>query len=258
MPARGGLSMHKESSYWCKVIPLLFVSALIVPILAACGSGEEEEETPTPPPSPTATVAPTATPAIKLTGTAFPTSRQGTDVEWYAPRAWMELPLNTYYVEVDMANMGSEKIDLPGVEAYFYGEDSDILLIRVVQPGELKPGKKVTFHLDTTGYTTWLLMSLHNKDAPVTLCVSLTSKAKVVSSFATTLPPYLEFRGYESLRLNFSLTDYVPDVDKLQPLKADELRIPGAFGLGSPAAIRKQGDETAIYFYYRKSEVQKL
>lgn len=164
---------------------------------------------------------------------------------------------SVYYVEVDVANKDRDKIDLPGVEAYFYGKDGDILLVRAVRPGELQPSKKATFHLDTNGYTSWLLMSFKNRGTPVTLCISLKSDGKVVSSFATNLPPYGEFRPHKSLPLNFVPTDCIPNVDVLQPARAEELRIPGAFGIGAPATVRKQGDETAVYVYYRRSRVEK-
>lgn len=55
--------------------------------------------------------------------------------------------------------------------------------------------------------------------------------------------------------MTFVLVDEVPNVDKLQPVKADEWPR-GVPGFRPPAVIRKQDDETAIYFYYRKSKAQ--
>lgn len=193
-------------------------------------------------------------PVIELRGIAYPSPPQSTwaSVEWLVPGADMSgLSLSTYYVEIDIFNKGQEKTDIPGIEAYFYGEDGSILLIKVVQSGKLERNEKVTFHLDTDGYTSWLLMSL-NENAPVTLCILIKSKGEIISSFATNLPTYTEFRSYESLTLSFSLTEHIPNIDALQPVKADELGIPGGFGIGPPAVMRKQGDETALYFYYRK------
>ena len=229
---QGGAKMKKK-------VPFALMCLLIMTILVACA--------PTPP----------SQSDFQIMGVASPISLATTDVNWYLlPGGDMSsLHISTYYVEIEVANTGRNNIDVPGVEAYFYGEDSDILLIRAVQPGELEPGDEATFHLDTDGYTNWLLMSLET-DAPVTLCISLVSEGEVVASFATMLPSDAEFRKQRSLTLSFSETNSVPNVDELEPAKAEEWPR-GVPGLGPPAVIREQGDETAIYFYYRQPEAQR-
>jgi len=196
-------------------------------------------------------------PNVQLTGMVFPTSLPTTEVEWFLlPGGNMaSLDVENYYVEVDMINNGHEIIDLPGVEAYFSRDGGDILLIRVVKTGKLAPGSKATFHLVTDGYTPYMLQK---RNESINLTVSLKwNEGKVVLSSATTLPSFAEFNRYdEGITLNFLPTNNVPDVNKLQVIKADEW--PLSTYLKPPALARKQGDELAIYFYYKKSYTQKL
>ena len=125
--------------------------------------------TPAPMPTPIPSPGTEGETGIQIRGRVLPTSSPGTTVDWYLlPGGDVSSFHPSYYVEVEIINKEGKKIDIPGLEACFYGKDGDILLIRAIQPGELQQGEKATFHLDTDGYTHWLFMSLE-KDVPIAL-----------------------------------------------------------------------------------------
>jgi hypothetical protein len=63
-------------------------------------------------------------------------------------------------------------------------------------------------------------------------------------------------KDQKQMTLIFSATDNMPDLSALHLTKAEDLKIPGGYGIGPPAVARRQGNETALYFYYRANDAK--
>ena len=184
---------------------------------------------------------------IQIRGTCFSSQQSTAEVTWALVPGGTESFIRRYFVQLEVINKGDRSIDLPAVEAYFYEEDGDVLLIRNFkyesEIERLKPSDKVIFHLDTDGYTNWLLMG--NKS--VTLYVLILKKGEILSANKAILPPYIELEKRKSQVLDFLPINKFPNVEKLEPVKIDEWPM----DIPAPAISREEGGEMGIYFYYK-------
>jgi hypothetical protein len=158
-----------------------------------------------------------------------------------------------YYVELRITNTGEKEIKIPSINAYFYYEDSDVLIISYLNFNKLEKDRSTVIPLDTNGYTQFLADNIgHNN--PLYFCVRINGGDEINMTLSAILPPYNELNDKTSETMFFSPVDNVPCVDGMQLIQAENMTSLG-YGYTFITPAKGYGAdmyEAAVYFYYKK------
>ena len=158
---------------------------------------------------------------------------------------------HSYFVLLKVKNT-TDRSFKGGVTAHLRSATSSILQVKMVRESPLVPASTTYFHFDTDGYGEYLWMSQADvsKSEEYELFITLQSDNGKELHFVGTLPTVKALYSSGNQPVSFVASTTVPDIFGIKPVQKDQWPQVTSVLPGPPAVLRKQGSETAIYFYY--------